>query len=251
MNYDSVVDDFGRSTATDEALRQHFANAIPREQPQEQPQEQAPAPRAAPSAYSFFPNQSYFDKGWAPESIPASSLQALAKAESLAVKNGVLSPALAQKFLANALVEGHTGGQATETVDAGEEGPGSPEHVIGKTTTAPMFGADFLGYTGPTVQRNMKAMGLTTSGDADLYSANQGAGFMPGKPFDAYSNARIAAVILAEKARLYGEDKAVERWNGQGPGAVRHAAKVDTMTQMLSDPRNKALMDAYNKFKGQ
>lgn len=60
-----------------------------------------------------------------------------------------------------------------------------------------------------------------------------------------------------EKARLYGEDKAIERWNGKGRSieddgytfaradAKNHARKVQEMEGLLKDPANARIAALY------
>ncbi len=223
--------------------------------------------------YNYYPDPSYIKKKWKPAQIPAESLQALANAEVAAVRHGILSPNVAQNFLPNALAEGYTGGPATITYDKGvkvdeygeldENDLESPQRQVGLApVTAPSFGADSLGYDGPDIRRNLQLMGLTVgSGTSDKnlaffparsaqknYPASA-AEYFPMNPDDAVANAKFNAVILAKKAALYGENMAVQRWNGAGPGALNHARKVGVLSQMLSHPANKAILDAYLKMK--
>ena len=57
--------------------------------------------------------------------------------------------------------------------------------------------------------------------------------------------------MMAAKAAQYGENLAIERWNGKGKGmggmadASNHARKVSEMEQMLAHPKNKAMRDAW------
>lgn len=216
-------------------------------------------PAERPPMHKYYKDPSYFAKNLAPEQIPDESLRALAKAAALAVKNGILSPGLADKFLSNALVEGHTGGAATETFDAGNTRSGRREEAGGYVPqTGTSFGVASLGYDGPDVRHNLAKMGLTVAAgnEPDGYSnlwafspEGQFREFMPAKTNDAFANARLAAVILGKKAALHGEDKAIERWNGTGPNATRHAQRVEMMQQMLQHPSNRALLDAYNNYR--
>ncbi len=221
----------------------------------------------------YYPNPDYLKKNWAPEKIPVSSLKALAKAQAQAVKAGIISPSLAQKFLANVLTEGYTGGPATVTLDKGvskadvgeeydPEDSVSRERTIGRVPfTAPQFGADQLGYDSPDVRRNLQLMGLTAQqiplGSRDPFTANLiyspasqygPAAYTPYNAHDASANAKLAAVILAKKAALYGENNAIQRWNGAGPDSVRHANKVNTLQQMMLHPYNQKLVQLYQKY---
>ena len=62
---------------------------------------------------------------------------------------------------------------------------------------------------------------------------------------DLGKKARFAAAVLANKAKLYGEAKAIERWNGRGRAedadAAYHAGKVNRAMAMLAHPWNKEL----------
>jgi hypothetical protein len=73
-------------------------------------------------------------------------------------------------------------------------------------------------------------------------------------------SAKMAALVLAEKARLYGEDKAVERWNGKGKAiedtgygseyadARNHVSKINEMNKMLAHPLNSNIANAYKRY---
>lgn len=245
--------------------------ADPREYLQQEEDLRSTTPAERPRMLKYYKDPSYFTKNWAPEQIPEDSVRALAKAAALAVKQGVLSPQLADKMLANSLIEGFTGGPATVTLDKTDpESRSGKEETGGLIPTTPQFGVDYLGYDGPDIRANLQKMGVRVA-DANAYKAGDPAdvlfsisgegfdprgpghaplpGYYPNRAADANSNAKLAAVMLAKKAQLYGEDKAIERWNGQGPRAQRHAQRVEMMQQMLQHPSNRALLDAYTKYR--
>jgi hypothetical protein len=101
-----------------------------------------------------------------------------------------------------------------------------------------------FGYP-PNARRNamLKAMGL---------------GYTSGHTPD--ERARMAAAVLAEKAALYGNDKAIERYNGRGRAyeeesdewgnadASNHVRKVQEMTRMLQHPKNALLRQTYEQM---
>ena len=199
--------------------------------------------------YHYYPSPKYKRKNWAPEDIPEKDLAELARAQAVAVKNGYLTPELAQQFLPNILAEGRF------------------KTIPGGATT---FGFNGMGYAPtPDMDAKIKGMGLTV-GDAPPDMADQGAPEMSDADFAKFQAsqpdvwrdstgyrsarsdpkifARLSALMLAKKAQLYGPDKAVERWNGQGPGAVNHAQKVTTLNQMMQDPANAQLLQAYQQY---
>jgi hypothetical protein len=174
-----------------------------------------------PNALSYYPNEKYIHKNWAPEEYGRSDLEAIARAEKLARSKGILSPELAAQFMPLALIEN------------------TPSHGV-------VDGA--FGYP-QNARRNamLKAMGL---------------GYKSGNTPD--ERARMAAAVLAEKAALYGNDKAVERYNGKGRAveeyygevaqadAPNHVRKVQEMQKMLNHPKNTLLRQAYEQMlKGQ
>lgn len=190
----------------------------------------------------YYPNQGYLDKNWRPETFSAASLAALAKAQKIAVANKVLSEQLAAKMLPNALTEGWD-----------------------------MFGVlgGRYGYPAtPSRDNVLRSLGLSVSDDSspdadivrygkDGYQINPQ---IVDKDRQVEINARLAAAILAEKARLYGEDNAIERWNGKGSAIERyagltvpanaknHAAKVAEVERMLAHPANATILEAYQQM---
>ena len=214
-----------------------------------------------PNALAYYPNENYIRKNWKPEQVPEGALRALAKAQVMAQRNNVLPPELAANLLPNSLVEGRFASE--------EGGPAD-------------FGFNFFGYPhAPEHENAMMKMGLKVGasnyppknvtanwGDdewdkwsrkqpkLDVYKVDKGYTLNE----DDYSDpshtedaaAKMAAIALAHKAKLYGQDKAIERWNGQGPGARNHVRKVEEMARMLNHPKNALLRQAYEQMlKGQ
>lgn len=188
--------------------------------------------------YDYYPDPSYIKKKWKPEKIPAESLQALANAEVTAVRQGVLSPNVAQQFLPNALAEGRS------TQEEDERGNG----------TSADFGFNSMQYNrSPVIDDKIRLMGLNAIVGSPDITYNDRHGYVPANlrsdMVDPSVSARMAAIMLSHKASLYGEDKAVERWNGQGQMALNHARKVGVLSQMLNHPSNNAILNAYLKMK--
>lgn len=206
-----------------------------------------------PGSVPFYPSQKYIQKGWKPEQVSLETLAALAKAQRAALQGGVLSPYLAQRLLPNALIEGRHD-------DMGLNNYGYP--------------------VTPQRDDRFRRLGLSVGRNPDLppESANWGDqeleewdmkhpskfNIVPNVARDGYVigsespdvAAKVAAAMLAEKAAIYGEDKAIERWNGSGrkvlpksgmvfADAPNHAAKVEALVGLLSAPQNAQLMKAY------
>jgi hypothetical protein len=213
-----------------------------------------------PGLLDYYPSEKYISKNWKPEQVPVSSLRALANAQMLAQKNQLLPPELAATLLPNALVEGRFASE--------EGGPAD-------------FGFNFFGYPhAPELENTMMKMGLKVGasnyppkevtsnwGDGqwedwsrkqpkfDVYKVDNGYTLNPDDYEDPSHSeeaaAKMAAIALAYKARLYGNDKAIERWNGQGAGARNHARKVQEMIQMLNNPKNAQIRDTYRGLLGE
>lgn len=177
----------------------------------------------------FYPSQKYIQNNWAPEDVMPGDLVALAQAQRKATDSGVLSTNLARSFLANALVEN------------------TPSYGVVNSK---------LGYPpSPQRDRMFLKLGLKVNRMPEGYELPTGSG--------PTQRALMAAAVLAEKARLYGEDKAIERYNGKGRAiedvpyfgeqradANNHARKVAEAEAMLRHPKNAsvlgAFMDAYS-----
>lgn len=205
----------------------------------------------------YYPSEKYVAKGWAPEKVPLQSLAALAKAQTMAQKAGLLSPDLAGKLLANSLVEGRFDDFGFNFHDY----PPSPERDAMFKSMGMQFGSpqlptppeglatddelrawdmDYLAKKG----RQPFRVARVAQGAAGSQESNEPPGYFP-LDRSPEAMARMAAIGLAERAKLYGQDKAIERWNGQGPGARNHVKKVDEMLKMLSHPKNARLLSTY------
>ena len=179
---------------------------------------------------NYYPSEKYIRKNWAPEEFSAQDLKAIAESENVARKSGTLSNRLAEMLLPNALVENN-----------------------------PSFGvvdAKF-GYPPNTARDALfTRLGLKVDKVADGYELPRS------NNTTAEQRALMAAAVLSEKARLYGEDKAVERYNGKGRAveedygysaradSANHARKVQEMARMLQDPLNAAIMQTYRQYRG-
>lgn len=225
-----------------------------------------------PDFLTYYPNQKYLDRKWAGEKVSLADLMALAGAEKMARAQGILSPSMASRFLPNQLVEGRFGGEESFSD----------------------FGVNRYGYP-PTSARDqaMKRMGIKVGAfnpppeSADWGDAEWDA-FARTQPFyevlrqkDGYTindpetgnlyaqenaprnydyrntSAKLAALMLAEKAREYGENNAVTRWNGSGrvvkngkvwADADNHSRKVGEMMMMLQRPENAAIWNKYQEL---
>ena len=211
-----------------------------------------------PNALAYYPNEKYISKNWAPEQVPVNALRALAKAQMLAQKNNILPPALAAALLPNSLVEGRLTTDEGSPSDFGFNYfgyPHAPEHdnammkmglKVGKSNYPPKSVTDSWGdaewenwhRTQPKLDVYKVDNGYTLNEDGESMD--------PSHSEDAA--AKMAAIALAHKARLYGQDKAIERWNGQGSGARNHASKVQEMARMLNHPKNALLRQAYEQM---
>lgn len=179
--------------------------------------------------YFYYPNEEYLRRNWAPEKIPEESLRALAQAQKKAVGAKVLSPFLADKFLPNALVEGRSGLPGYEVDD-----------VTRNLQYDPHMGASF-GVRTDTRSPMMEQL-INQMGGMPKY-ANQEEEY-----FDPKGPALRAAAALAEKAKIYGDEMAIERWSGIGSLAKHHVRKVDDMMKMLKHEKNSAIREAYQKM---
>lgn len=224
---------------------------------------------------TYYPNEGYLKKNLKPESIPVEYLSALAKAEKLARQSGVLSQKVADAFLANALVEGRfQNSHATQPFGFNSYGyPVTPQRTdrfkkmgisIGPYVSAEappesdnwdMAQWDLWEERKKRAAKPMHQIGIGQENPDEMleqsaYIVQRNA---PGINPEFY--AKMAAITLAEKAALYGEDRAVERWNGKGvaknfkgkvvANANNHAKKVSEMMKMLAHPSNLSLMNQY------
>jgi hypothetical protein len=240
----------------------------------------------------YYPSRRYIDQNLAPEKIPLQALQALAQAQRAATKGGVMSPYVAQRFLPNALTEGRFDDfgvnglpltptpRATRTLQRLGLSVGKmPDYSDNQITTVqnpftPMTQEQLaqmaaqeeaaakqrLANPPPRPKEDVliDPSGCTTDEECMAQDDNAAVGH----PVYTINNdaphirARIAAAVLADKARMFGDQNAIARWNGNGrvvnssTGKViadsnNHAAKVEALLGLLSDPRNAKLMQTY------
>lgn len=205
-----------------------------------------------PNYIPYYPSKKYIEKNWAPEYVPIDALRSLAKAEKTAKITGVLSPALASSLLPLAMVEGRPDDygwnammyprsqQLDQTFKKMGLSVGDPQ--LSPPAESEDWG-DLEWAQWEAKQKNRPNIG---------YFQPQGqfsGGYIPlaseDNPLSLDVMAKTAAVALAHKARLYGDEMAIERWNGVGRLAENHARKVALARAMLSDPANQRLMQAY------
>lgn len=162
----------------------------------------------------YYPSQRYLKDNLAPEkNITMRQISALALANQEALKNKLMSENMANKMLPTLLTEGASGIRAW----------GYPD-------TKPY--RDILTKAGlpPTIEEANK---IEHSNDWER----------------EIHQAKLMHAVMAAKAKEYGEDLAIERWNGQGKtylaDAENHARKVGELEEMLQHPANKQLMDAW------
>jgi len=214
----------------------------------------------------YYPNEKYIARNLAPEKFPLSSLRELAYAQRDAVKAGVLPSTLAQMMLPNALIEGRPDDFG---VNEGFGYPPSPEtdrrmQLMGlrvaqndpkRLKNSPEFQSDVAKY------------GLQGAAERDhaRQVQNYDVERMPGYSYNYVDDgeqrnprvaARLAALVLAQKAKSFGEENAIERWNGKGrvmngpdvADSKNHVRKVTEMQRMLAHPKNQTLRDIYMQF---
>lgn len=168
----------------------------------------------------FYPQQRYIDENLAPEvGMPNMHLEALAAANQEALKRGLMSPKLASKMLPTILTEG-------------------------------AMGINSWGYADiPKYRAILEKAGLPPTIDEIQQLRNSAS-----TDFDReLINAKLVHALMAAKAGIYGEDKAVERWNGIGKSdsysrpadAAHHAYKVAEVERLLAHPKNKPMADYW------
>jgi hypothetical protein len=168
----------------------------------------------------YYPQQRYIDNNLAPETgLPNMDLEALAAANQTALRNNLMSPKLASKMLPTILTEGTMGINGWGYAD-------TPKYrsILIKAGLP------------PTIEEisNLRK-NAPTAFDREVI------------------NAKLVHALMAVKADVYGEDKALERWNGKGKSdsynrpadAAHHAYKVDEVNRLLSHPKNKQMADFY------
>jgi hypothetical protein len=170
----------------------------------------------------YYPQQRYIDENLAPErGVTNTYLEALAAANQEALRNGLMSPKLASKMLPNMLTEG----------------------------AMTLQGINHWGYADlPKYRAILEKAGLPpTIDEVDKLRANTRSTFDR-----SLIDAKLSHALMAVKAGIYGEDKAIERWNGQGKiygaDASNHARKVAEAERLLSHPKNKEMVDYWNRM---
>lgn len=167
----------------------------------------------------YYPQQRYITENLAPDlGITRAQLEALAEANQTAIKSGLMSPALAAKMLPTLLTENASGINAWGYAD-------TPKY------------RDILTKAGlPPTLKEINKMDLS-----DDYAVN-------------IRNAKLMHAMMAAKAQIYGEDKAIERWNGRGTAragyadAANHARKVAELEVLLQHPKNAEMMAEWAKL---
>lgn len=167
----------------------------------------------------FYPQQRYLDKNLAPElGMDAASIEALAAANQVARKNKLLSPYLIDRMLPTLLVEGASG----------TRGWGYPDTTKWNS---------ILEKAGLPFPYNKALEQRKNLSDFDK------------KVWDA----KMMHAMMAAKASEYGDELAIERWNGKGKtdrgaDSANHARKVQEMTALLLNPKNKEMLDTWNMY---
>ena len=166
----------------------------------------------------YYPSQRHIEKNLAPEQNMAHmALDALANANQIARKNGLMSPQLADKMLPTMLVEG----------GIGINNWGYPD--------TPKY-RDILTKAGlpPTRAELIDLPSKGTTYDRDVIGA------------------KMMHALMAAKAAQYGDDLAIERWNGKGTNArlgadaSNHYRKVLETEALLKHPKNKELAQTWS-----
>lgn len=170
----------------------------------------------------YYPSQRYIDRNLAPElNLSMQQLEALAQANQEARRSGLMSAKLADRMLPTLMVEGATGISSWGY-------PDTPKYreILTKAGLPPTL-----------AEINAMPHEGQTDYDRDLRAA------------------KLMHAVMAAKAAQYGDEKAIERWNGAGrvagggavyADAANHARKVLEMEQMLAHPKNKAMRDAWS-----
>lgn len=164
-----------------------------------------------------YPSQRHIEKNLAPEQYMSHmGLEALANANQVARKNKLMSSQLADKMLPTTLVESGVG-------------------------------INNWGYPDTPKYREI----LTKAG---LPPTREGIIDLPrGTTYDqTLIQAKLMHALMAAKAAQYGDDLALERWNGKGTNArlgadaSNHYRKVLETSEVLKHPKNKELMQTWN-----
>lgn len=166
----------------------------------------------------YYPQTRHIEKNLAPEKdLTHMQIEALAHANQIARRNGLMSEALANKMLPTLLVEGASGVNAWGY-------PDTPKY------------RDILKKAGlpPTLEEINK---LPVSNDYDSH----------------LKDTKLMHAVMAAKAAQYGDDKALERWNGKGTSvrgadSKNHLRKVHEADALLQHPKNKDLMNTWSDY---
>jgi hypothetical protein len=167
----------------------------------------------------FYPQQRYIDKNLAPElGMPASNIEALAAANQAAKQNKLMSPYLAERMLPTLLVEGASG----------TRGWGYPDT--------------------PKWNQLLEKAGLPPSYEQALEQRKNLSDF-DRQVWDA----KMMHAMMAAKSAEYGDQLAIERWNGKGKtdrgaDSQNHARKVQELTTLLANPKNKEMADTWQMY---
>jgi hypothetical protein len=226
-----------------------------------------------------FYTKTHLEKNQAPEKIKQEDLQALARAQALAVAKGVLRPEDARYFLANSLVENRPGNYGLSFPLYNPEGkPYDPyarftkpmgitpvdlvaqpsavfretalgkkalqEHVK-KTEEAKRRGAPPPSWQWSPAYEEPVPGKFAYNPRGSTPKSPQGREYQYTQEDRDY-NARLAAAVLASKPGLTPQER-YSAWNGSGEGAENHWRKVSAMQEALfSLPQNKPVLDFFN-----
>lgn len=209
----------------------------------------------------YYPSEKYISRNWAPETIGAGNLKHLAVAQAQAVKTGLLTQQLAEAMLPIALIEGN--GSNYGIVNSTYGYPPNPQ----RDKSLAKMGLRVVDYPGKPApapammtdeQKKFVAPDISTF---DVFKAKDYGYWVPSNmPLerDADIHAKLVPVVLAEKARLYGDNNAIERWNGKGKAledngygdeqkadSKYHKRKIEEMIKMLKHPKNQEILNTY------
>ena len=203
------------------------------------------------SLLEYFPNQKYIDRKLAPEAMSASVVGHLARAQKQAVSSGLLDPYVASYMLPIAMVEGHDGQLG---ILPHSYPPNAARHA--------MFGK--MGLSVADWKSGKKSDINYNKGKGEIFATN--GYWIPTSssrgPRSDEISAKMMPVILAEKAKQYGNENAIERWNGKGRAieetydeymqadSANHKRKVMEAYAALHRPENYKLLDLYMKSQG-
>jgi hypothetical protein len=214
-------------------------------------------PRSSPLGHDlyknirYWPDEKYLRRNWRPERLPRDAVKRLARAQRQAVEQGVLPASLAEYMLPTAMAEGW---DLYGVKDSTYGYPASPTRD------------DMMERMGIRMRDSDWPKGNTDFTEFDVYRDTKGGYSIPsGVWMDNPERARevmaaFVPLIMAEKARLYGADKMVERWNGRGTAweddgeqmvradAKNHVRKVEEAKRMLENPINREFLDYYRRM---